>query len=160
MNYLHTINPPVLHRDLKSLNILLSEPVSGLKDFPLAKISDFGVSRVMGEGMVTGNIGTCHWMAPEVIKNEPYGLPSDVYSFGIVLYEILARQTPYKGIEPKFISYQVVNMKKRPDINLIPVTCPDELKSVMFRCWNENPALRPTFSEIVRELSSLKVLVN
>lgn len=149
MKYLHSLS--LLHRDLKSLNVLLS--AGGLGEEMTAKISDFGVSKVIGDGVLTGNIGTCHWMAPEVIRGDSYGLPSDVFSFGIVLYELLARETPYKGIEPKSICYQVVNLKKRPDLNLIAATCPEELKGIMIRCWNENPASRPGFGDVVNELS-------
>jgi serine/threonine protein kinase len=152
MQYLHSYN--LLHRDLKSLNILLSDALNGNNE-PVAKISDFGVSRVVNDGVMTGSIGTCHWMAPEVIRGESYGLPSDVFSFGIVMYELLSRETPYKGLDPKSITYQVVNLRKRPDVNLIASTCPAGLKTLMIRCWNENPELRPNFGEIVKELNKL-----
>ena len=76
MNYLHFGNPPVLHRDLKSANILLDESYN-------AKVADFGLSRLKAqERSMTGNCGTVQWMAPEILANEGYAEPADVYSYG------------------------------------------------------------------------------
>ncbi len=76
MNYLHFGNPPVLHRDLKSANILLDDSYN-------AKVADFGLSRLKAqERSMTGNCGTVQWMAPEILANEGYAEPADVYSYG------------------------------------------------------------------------------
>ena len=94
MNYLHSFKPPILHRDLKSLNLLLLEQVSKPTDKVSVKISDFGLSREMlgVDSKMTGQTGTFHWMAPEVLEgNSEYTYKADVYSFAIVLWEILAR---------------------------------------------------------------------
>jgi serine/threonine protein kinase len=74
MHFMHSLNPPLMHRDLKSLNLLLTEKIEGPTDFVQCKITDFGLSRSMGaEGsMMTGQAGTFHWMAPEVLENHPY----------------------------------------------------------------------------------------
>ena len=90
VHYLHSFKPPILHRDLKSLNLLLDECFR-------IKLADFGWTRVMAESM-TGKIGTYQWMAPEVINNEKYTEKADVYSFGIILWEIASREPPYKNI--------------------------------------------------------------
>jgi serine/threonine protein kinase len=76
MNYLHFGNPPVLHRDLKSANILLDDSYN-------AKVADFGLSRLKAqERSMTGNCGTVQWMAPEILANKTYAEPADVYSYG------------------------------------------------------------------------------
>jgi len=71
MDYLHKFNPQIIHRDLKSLNLLLAEPIVSSVDIPRVKVSDFGLSRMNDTadedwGRMTKAAGTCHWMAPEV----------------------------------------------------------------------------------------------
>lgn len=96
MQYLHGMDPPIVHRDLKSLNLLLKEPVRSPQDVPTAKVTDFGIARmkeVTGTGLdwgkMTQKAGTCHWMAPEVIRGTTYDEKCDVYSFAMILYEII-----------------------------------------------------------------------
>jgi serine/threonine protein kinase len=71
MHFMHSLKPPLMHRDLKSLNLLLSEEVLGPKDYINVKVTDYGLSRTLDEegGMLTGQAGTFHWMAPEVLEN-------------------------------------------------------------------------------------------
>ncbi|GMF15751.1 unnamed protein product [Phytophthora lilii] len=94
MSYLHEHS--VMHRDLKSSNVLLDAEGT-------AKISDFGLSCVMELGHtadLTAETGTYGWMAPEVIRHEPYSSKADVYSFAVVLWELLAKDIPFKGQTP------------------------------------------------------------
>ena len=93
MQYLHSFSVPVLHRDLKSLNVLLDE-------YYTPKIADFGWTRLLAEKM-TLKVGTFQWMAPEVIVSKHYTEKADVYSFGIILWEIASREPPFKS---EFIS--------------------------------------------------------
>lgn len=157
MAFLHSCSPPVLHRDLKSLNVLLSRPVALDCDTCSLKISDFGVSRILSKDKMTGMIGTCHWMAPEVLSSSSYSLPADVYSYGVVLWEILARETPYKNIDPSTIPHEVLNLNKRPNFSAIPSSCPGILKDLVVQCWNPNPSQRPTFERIIEILNSLDI---
>jgi mitogen-activated protein kinase kinase kinase 9 len=83
VHYLHSCNPPVLHRDLKSLNLLLDE--SGR-----VKLADFGWTKGL-DNYMTGKIGTYQWMAPEVIASQKYSEKADVFSYGIILWEIASR---------------------------------------------------------------------
>lgn len=87
--YLHSFNPPILHRDLKSLNLLLDEAFR-------TKLADFGWTRTLANYM-TSKIGTYQWMAPEVIAGQVYTEKADVFSFGIILWEIAAREPPYRS---------------------------------------------------------------
>jgi serine/threonine protein kinase len=87
MNYLHSFRPPILHRDLKSANLLVDESVRTIK------VADFGLARTReSTGAMTAQRGTFQWMAPEVILGQSYGEPADVYSFGIIMWECVARK--------------------------------------------------------------------
>jgi len=90
LNYLHSFNPPILHRDLKSLNLLIDE-------FFRIKLADFGWTKIL-DNYMTGKIGTYQWMAPEVISMFQYTEKADVFSFGIILWEISAREPPFRSI--------------------------------------------------------------
>ena len=150
MAFLHSSN--VIHRDLKSLNLLLEEPVNSSSDRVHIKITDFGISRTVEEGVMTGQMGTCHWMAPEVLASENYGFSADIYSYGIVLWEIFARETPYRGINPAMIPYQVLHLGLRPDISKVQS---EFIQSLITRCWARDQESRPTFSEILEWLSNI-----
>lgn len=160
MTYLHESEPPILHRDLKSLNLLLTERVSSPTDSIIVKITDFGVSKFVDESvamMNTGQMGTCHWMAPEVLAGHHYSLPADVYSYGIVIWEIVCRETPYRGLNPTLIPYRVLNCSERPSMELLPASCPEALRALMVSCWQTDPALRPTFPQILDALEGISV---
>lgn len=157
MLYLHEAQPPILHRDLKSLNLLLMDIVTGINDYIHVKVTDFGIARILDEvsARMTMQVGTCHWMAPEVINSEPYSLAADIYSFGIVLWEIAARETPYKGVMPIEIPVRVLK-GDRPDLNLIGPAVPSGIKDLMRKCWDQNPKVRPTFRQIIEELEVIQ----
>lgn len=146
MNYLHTFATPVLHRDLKSLNILMDE---GFRP----KIADFGWTRKMAEKM-TGKIGTYQWMAPEVIKSQKYTEKADVFSFAIILWEIASREPPYRNVGGAQVSLDVVNNDLRPQI---PKNTPEPFAKLMKRCWERFPEKRPGFKEIIRDVESMKL---
>jgi serine/threonine-protein kinase CTR1 len=103
MRYLHEHSPPIVHRDLKSLNLLLKLPVNSHEDVPVVQVADFGVSRIIETGQssmtMTKGVGTMQWMAPECISSWAYDMMVDVYSYGVCLYEIMARQPPYEELE-------------------------------------------------------------
>lgn len=157
MAFLHSSNPPIIYRDMKSLNLLLAEPVTGPNDYVQIKIADFGISKFVNDDLMTGQMGTCHWMAPEVLSSQPYTIAADVYSYGIVLWEILSRETPYRGINPVAIPYKVLQLGERPDMNKIPSNSPIELKELIEQCWSGIPEERPTFSSILQSLNNLAI---
>ena len=173
MLYLHSFNPPLIHRDLKSHNILVTE------DWSL-KICDFGVARVRAESRnMTGLQGTCAWMAPEVFQSGLYSELADVFSFVIIMYEIISRKVVYPhlkfaseiGIKVRSFArsfvrllvsmrshgatLQVVHENLRPPI---PPNCSAEWAKLMTDCWQGDPECRPPFSQIVKFLESMAAL--
>lgn len=141
MNYLHQFPVPILHRDLKSLNLLLDDCLN-------TKIADFGWTRFKAE-IMTNKIGTYQWMAPEVISGEQYSEQADVFSFGIVLWELATRKPPYKEKSGQQVAQEVVKTGLRPPL---PKKCPEQFLSLMQRCWDQRPEQRPTFARIIEEL--------
>lgn len=144
MNYLH--GKQMLHRDLKSLNILLDE-----NNYP--KISDFGLAQTKGKRNEdkSNNIGTSQWMAPEVLNSNVFDEKADVYSYGMIIWEMLTGDIPYRGIRDFQVTMTVVNQKIRPQI---PKTCPKMLAQFIRNCWNTDPNKRPSFKNIIREFTS------
>lgn len=146
MRYLHGCNPIILHRDLKSDNLLVAD------DFTV-KVADFGLTRFISEKKAMTQVGTPMWMAPEIIMGKKYTEKADVYAFGIILWEILTRLEPYEDKEPMQIVVEVVNNDLRP-------TIPEQFKdaslvSLMKDCWDPDPNKRPTFNIICDRLSDL-----
>ncbi|CAK4281405.1 unnamed protein product [Aphanomyces euteiches] len=153
MAYLHSMDPPIIHRDLKSMNIHVSSSY-------VAKISDFALSRERSVEETMSITGTPLWMAPEMIRGERYSEKADVYSFGIVLSELDTKQTPYNELTSKKKSTDKVTgvsvlMRRVAFEGLRPRLAEDGLSSVQelfTRCVDSTPSARPTFEEIIEFL--------
>lgn len=216
MAYLHSQDPPIIHRDLKSHNIFVHETFAEIeptkdknsdskllrwpprgggkksdamsesdssvgsvklknsvsksesssptssggsktkKSSMHAKIGDWGSARatLAGSRTMTHGVGTACWMAPEVLKHARCSKFSDVYGFGIVLWELATRKEVYEGLESTQIIAMVANDYLRPEV---PTGCP--WNDVMVQCWREVPSERPSFDEIVKELNRLRPYV-
>lgn len=155
MDYLHTREPPLAHLDLKSLNILISSYQSDA--LIVAKVADFGLTRVLAPSFKLRNIFNPTWVAVEVLKGEQYNEMADVYSYAIVLYELYTRQFPFHEYEefrslPPIVMEEAIINGLRPSI---PASCPPHYASLISRCWDENPSNRPTFDIIEAELTSI-----
>lgn len=154
MNYLHKDGPiPIIHRDLKSSNVLISEPIEN-EDLRIKtlKITDFGLAREVYKTTRMSAAGTYAWMAPEVIKTSTFSKSSDVWSYGVLLWELLTGETPYKGIDHLAVAYGVaVNKLTLP----IPSTCPAPFTRLMEACWDPDPHARPLFVDILPELEEI-----
>jgi len=149
MDFLHTHSPIIIHRDLKSLNLLVDA------DWNL-KVSDFGLSRFKVPTLMTGQCGTYQWMAPEVVSGHSYTEKADVYSFGINLWEIYTRQIPYHQMVPIQAAVSVMNKGLRPEL---PLNTPLEYATLCRECWDQNPNLRPSFEQILVRLGRIEDLV-
>ncbi|KAL4616340.1 hypothetical protein ACB092_07G192400 [Castanea dentata] len=133
---------------LKAANLLMDEnEVVQVADFGFA---DFGVARVKTQsGVMTAETGTYWWMAPEVIEHKPYDHEADVFSFTIVLWELLTGKLPYEYLTPLQAAVGVVQRGLRP---IIPKHTHPKLAEMLEKCWQQVPALRPDFSEIIEIL--------
>ncbi|KAF8405477.1 hypothetical protein HHK36_010383 [Tetracentron sinense] len=116
----------------------------------VVKVADFGVARVQAQsGVMTAETGTYRWMAPEVIEHKPYDHKADIFSFGIVLWELLTGKIPYEYLTPLQAAVGVVQKGLRPTI---PKHTHPKLMELLEKCWQQDPTLRPEFSEIIEML--------
>jgi len=150
VKYLH--DHKIIHRDLKSPNVLIS------RNAEILKISDFGTSRTWGEQSTCMSFaGTVAWMAPEVIRNEPCNEKVDIWSYGVLLWELLTCEVPYRNVDSSAIIWGVgSNSLQLP----IPKTCPDGYKLLMKQCWSAKSRNRPSFKHILMhlEIAAVEVL--
>jgi len=168
IEYLHAKN--IIHRDLKSNNIFL------LEDFTV-KIGDFGLatvkSRWSGSEQIMQPTGSILWMAPEVMRmadGNPYTFRSDVYAYGIVLYEMTTGTLPYSHIGNRDmvsvhlifflltdllqILFQVGRGSLRPDMSLLRKDTPRQMKRLLTSCISINRSERPLFPDVSSSSSS------
>lgn len=156
MDYLHAKN--IIHRDMKSNNIFLHEGLT-------VKIGDFGLATVKarwsGSQQVEQTSGSILWMAPEVIRmqdNNPYSFQSDVYSYGIVLFELMTGELPYSQIANRDqIIYMVGRGYLSPDLSKLYKRCPKAMKRLVADCIKKSKDERPLFPQI---LSSIELLLH
>uniref|UniRef100_A0A665VQM7 RAF proto-oncogene serine/threonine-protein kinase n=1 Tax=Echeneis naucrates TaxID=173247 RepID=A0A665VQM7_ECHNA len=154
MDYLHAKN--IIHRDMKSNNIFLHEGLT-------VKIGDFGLATVKarwsGSHQVEQPSGSILWMAPEVIRmqdNNPYSFQSDVYSYGIVLFELMTGELPYSQIANRDqIIFMVGRGYLSPDLSKLYKNCPKAMKRLVADCIKKSKDDRPLFPQI---LSSIELL--
>ncbi|PRP87381.1 hypothetical protein PROFUN_01643 [Planoprotostelium fungivorum] len=147
LGMLHLHKENVVHRDLAVRNILLTKHLE-------PKVTDFGMSRVTeaaeeGGSKTDNNIGPVKWMAPEALKERKYSNKSDVWSFGVVIWEIINVVEPFPDMSPVEAAVEIVAHGRRLDI-------PDtdaNLQMLMRICWSELPEDRPNFAQIVRTLT-------
>ncbi|KAL2464368.1 Protein kinase superfamily protein with octicosapeptide/Phox/Bem1p domain [Forsythia ovata] len=155
MEYLH--GKDIVHFDLKCENLLVN-----MRDphRPVCKIGDLGLSKVKQHTLVSGGVrGTLPWMAPELLSGKSNMVTEkiDVYSFGIVMWELLTGDEPYADMHCASIIGGIVNNTLRPQI---PTWCDPEWKSLMESCWASDPAQRPSFSKISQKLRNMAAAMN
>jgi hypothetical protein len=145
MSYLHGCTPPLIHRDLKPHNLLVDENWR-------VKVCDFGLSKFIENKNDMTACGTPAYAAPEVLRNADYSTSADVYSFGIVLWELVTRDVLYPNMPPFQIIFAVGTQKSRPPM---PHHLPTALVCLIKECWDEEPGNRPNFLLITERLLSL-----
>lgn len=153
--YVHSFAPPLVHRDLKSLNVLLTSEMR-------AKLTDFGVSRMQSDqNTMTSGVGTGRWLAPEVISgSNDYGSAADIFSFGAVLSELDTHELPYA-------STRSANGSKLADVALLQLvstgqlkprfdaSCPEKITELAARCLAFDPADCPNALQVAYTLRTL-----
>ena len=147
LHYLHSQG--VLHRDLKSANVLID-------DTWRAKLTDFGLSKIQSASIMTisERSRAIQWMAPESLTRYcVYTEQSDIYSYGVILWEIMTGKWPYEGITEK----EILNRTEQGRREEIPQTVPTVYAEIIRRCWSKNPNERPSLTEIIREIESYEV---
>ncbi|XP_065858179.1 uncharacterized protein [Euphorbia lathyris] len=141
MNYLHHRNPPIVHRDLKSSNLLVDRNWT-------VKVGDFGLSRWKNATFLStkSGRGTPQWMAPEVLRNEPSNEKSDVFSFGVILWELMTVSVPWTNLNSLQVVGVVGFMNRRLEL---PEALDPKIASVIRDCWQSDPGQRPSFEDII-----------
>jgi len=170
MRHLNAQRPSILHRDLKSSNVLLANVVRSRSQEPLAKVADFGLARVSdqrGSAYLTVAVGTWRWMAPEVFglddEDTDYDEKADVFSFAMLMYEVLERRLPYSETFPTDVSDPRIAlhvcMGMRPQFqshtDVSASQCLLKLQSLTQRAWSNEPADRPSFQTLEEILSGM-----
>lgn len=145
----HIALKKLVHRDLAARNILMTTDL-------VAKIADFGLARdIYCEGMYVKTGGgrlPIKWMAPDAIRDQTYTIKSDVWSFGILLWEIVTLGgSPYPGIPVNILLEKLLYGYRMPK----PKHCSDEVYAIMEDCWALDPSMRPSFDELCKALSLL-----
>ncbi|OSX72034.1 hypothetical protein BU14_0478s0002 [Porphyra umbilicalis] len=143
--YLHSRNPPMIHRDLKTTNLLVDRGMN-------VKICDFGLSRFQAADNVMSAVGTVQFAAPEVLKHEKYTELADVFSFGTVMWELHTRQRVFKGV-PQLDVYKAVIQGSMP---VIPKTVNATFAALLRDCWALSATARPSFREILTRLETVR----
>ncbi|KAJ6388711.1 hypothetical protein OIU77_027133 [Salix suchowensis] len=159
MNYLHHRNPPILHRDLKSSNLLVDKNWT-------VKVGDFGLSKWKDAAFLTAKSGRGTVMIfvlffnnflqilngwpHEVLRNEPSNEKSDVFSFGVILWELMTVSVPWV----KLNSLEVVGVVGFMDRRLeLPESLDPKVASIISDCWLSDPEKRPSFEEIIQRIA-------
>ncbi|RLN97083.1 hypothetical protein BBJ28_00003317 [Nothophytophthora sp. Chile5] len=155
LTYLHSLDPPVVHRDLKSKNILLNAELD-------AKLTDFGVSRERVDSTMTAGVGTSLWMAPEVMMGEKYDEKADIFSFGVVLSELDMHVLPYSNAKENSDTG-----RKLPDTAILQMVLlgklrvefsksgPKAMVALCEACVAMDPKKRPTAAEALYKLQTI-----
>ena len=144
----------VEHRDLKTLNVLLDDSRRRCKvtDFGLSKSEELNTAltqSTMGNGAARG---TPSYMAPELLESNTFTEKTDVYSFALIIWEVLSGAVPWAGLMPMQVSIQVLLKQARPPE---PEGAPADLVALMTRCWAQAPDARPTFAEVKLALAKV-----
>ena len=142
MGLKHCHDRKILHRDLKAQNIFLTST-------GLVKLGDFGIARVLTgtAEMASTVVGTPYYLSPEIVENKKYNAKSDIWSLGVVLYELAALQVPFSGSN---LPQLVINIT-RGSFAAAPAHFSKELHQLINSMLQQNPSQRPTVQKLLRE---------
>lgn len=139
--YLHKNS--IIHRDVKSSNMLVAA------DWKV-KIADFGFSRVKMDNQTMTQCGTVAWTAPEIFDGLHYTEKADVFSYGVILWELVFRKKPWEGVHSMKV-IQMVSSGKRLPLTNIPQDTPSDIIDLLKLCWSQEPSQRPSFAQIIEQ---------
>jgi serine/threonine protein kinase len=143
--YLHHQSPPILHRDLKSLNILVDEHFR-------VKVADFGLSADKNEHLKT-KMGTLNWVAPECIdaSGKPYDEKADMWAFGMILWELVSGRIPFA----KMSQLQILRRIDMHELEATPEGTDSRYEALIHWCWNTEPTKRPSIADALTCLEAI-----
>jgi len=145
---LHLSSEGIVHRDLAARNILLTETLQ-------PKVSDFGMSRVIGSiedvNKTVASVGPIRWMAPECLVDNTYSVQTDIWAFGVVMFEVIERKVPYENLTMNQVAVAVATGTHK-----LQPTQINPLSSLMKRCLTKEPSGRPSFSQICADLDRMR----
>lgn len=143
LDYLHSRNPPVVHRDIKSANVLVE------KDFSI-KLSDFGCSKRCELTTSFTTIGSIPWMAPEVIQQQNgYGRKADIWSLGCTILELLTAETPWGKNAFDNVMFALRRIGMSEETPPVPEDAPPDLQELVRSCLQREAEARPSASELL-----------
>jgi activated CDC42 kinase 1 len=147
--HLHRLG--IIHRDIAARNVLLTR-------LDVAKVADFGMSRALAENayneqQTVHKVGPLKWMAPEQIERHVYSKATDVFSFGVLLFEIFAREPPWKDVNNIVACQKVLNGERMTP----PKRVPRPMRKLMVECWAHEPKERPRMSSAQEQIADLLV---
>ncbi|KAE8907269.1 hypothetical protein PF005_g8846 [Phytophthora fragariae] len=148
LTYMHSLDPPMVHRDLKSKSILLNSDLD-------AKLTDFGASRERIDRTMTAGVGTSLWMAPEMMTGEKYDEKTDMFSFGVVLSEVDSNALPYAnaGKNRQGSDLVVLQLVMRGKLQVeFSESCPSIIAELGMACVTRDSAARPAAAEALYQL--------
>jgi len=145
----HLHRESTIHRDLAGRNILLTETLE-------PAVADFGLARTVSEpessAMTKTNVGPIKWMAPESLQDHVYSTKTDVWAFGVTAWEIITKgATPYEDLEAVGAGFAVMQGLRLK----FPAYCPAVLSALLVKCWESDPAKRPSMQEIFEGLETM-----
>mmetsp|Transcript_23565 Transcript_23565/g.65565 ORF Transcript_23565/g.65565 Transcript_23565/m.65565 type:complete len:358 (+) Transcript_23565:157-1230(+) len=151
MEYLHSRD--VMYRDLKPTNVGFAM-VNDRNDQPVVKLFDFASATLLqkGDSLINARVGTYRYMAPEVALKITYDRKADVYSFGMLLWEICSLEKPYAKLKDKFeLSLSVMKRDTHPPLKANYIAS-DNIRNLLTRCWKPESRERPSFTNIKQNL--------
>lgn len=165
MIHLHMMNPPIVHRDLKSLNLLVTADLR-------IKVSDFNLSKIVKDGTLSqhaasaaeSNLMNPRWLAPEVINGSRYSVATDIFSFGVVMWEMLVWEAPWGNKNDTAIRNEVKKGSRLllPEYHDLPGIGSSgwnglaDYITLMERCWAQDPDMRPkSFHDVMKALRDI-----
>lgn len=151
ISWLHSLNPVIIHRDLKPENILVGQ------NNQVVKVADFGLSLVKDQSKQEAEEmkkirGSPAFMSPEALLGKELTPKTDVYSFGMILWELLTGGSPYESLQIESFEELIDEICTKGTRERIPKDCPVALRNLILACWKSEPSARPPFLSIIQQL--------